>query len=182
MFSLQWLSAVPVAETLSLRSLLRPSPSTTAEAGVPPQCWESPPCTSTAQGPLEFSSVTPRYPVLTVRTSHAISLSPYAQGRSTIPHRQSCPTEQLEMVRNRPSCRENSKKWSSVMSAFPKGDSRVFKTYWCENSARYRYAKRELAHFMGLEKNWVSQLFGCFSSCFCCTGLVLFLPMLLSAD
>lgn len=103
-------------------------------------------------------------------------------GKEHHTHRQSCPTEQLEMVRNRPSCRENSKKWSSVMSAFPKGDSRVFKTYWCENSARYRYAKRELAHFMGLEKNWVSQLFGCFSSCFCCTGLVLFLPMLLSAD
>lgn len=86
MFSLQWLSAVSVAGTLSLRNLQRPSHGTTAEAGVPPQCWESPPPsplpTNTAYGPLEFGSVTARYPELTVSTSHPICHLHYAQGRS----------------------------------------------------------------------------------------------------
>lgn len=51
-------------------------------------CWgweSSPPSplpTNTAYGPLEFSSVTARYPELTVSTSHPICHVHYAQGRS----------------------------------------------------------------------------------------------------
>lgn len=109
----------------------------------------------TASRPLEFGSVTPRYPELTV-PSHPIS---HIGKEPTISHRQSCATEHLEIFRYRPSFRENSKKWVSVMSAYLKGNNQVFKARWCESSARHRYEKSELAHFMGPEKNGVSQPF-----------------------